>query len=1293
MGERKWTDEQLSAIEERKKTLLVSAAAGSGKTATLTERIIRSLTDEKNPVSIENILCVTFTTAAAGELKVKLTKALEQAIENDPENRILRHQLNMLPSAKIRTIDSFCNDILKMGADRVGLSPNYRIADTAETELLAISILDGLINSVYRGELPDVASPEEFEALAECLTDTKRVEELSEVFRSVYSKFDSSELGIDAMLPLIENFSTKNITRVEETPHGKYLLRISKEMLLHFKSAMSRYLSTLYSGSEGEQIYAKLCDSDISAIDRILSVTTYNELQPALVGLEIPDVPRMKKGVEKTPLMESYAALRNDLRGTVKRKFLKFFIYSEKEWLASLDGLYKHLKVLYRLEKKFDTLFLEEKKRRAALSYADIERLCYACLISDGKPTDIATNLANRFEAVYIDEYQDVNSLQNSIFDAISKPNNRFMVGDIKQSIYGFRLARPEIFAEMKSIFPPLKESEGDTASIFMSNNFRCDKGIVDFVNGIFDKTFGLVGKSIDYKDDDKLRFSKVYDDGTPEYKTPVVCVVDGGTIHSAEEDEEEADPISEPDVVAEKIYELLSSGKLNNGKTPEPSDIAIILRSAKGKDVLYAEALKARGIPAEISGAKSFFLTSEVLLTLCLLNSIDNPRRDIYLAGLLCSPLFSFTADELYRIRHEGEGDTLWESLLSYTDSHPEFERGKYFIKRLEYYRTIAEGISVDALLSRLYRDSGLMALAAHNGATDNLSMLYDYARSYEAGAYKGLYNFISYINNILDKRTSFDDKRAGSESNAVKIITCHSSKGLEYPIVFLANSNVRLSSQDAKGRLVYSADMGITFRQRTPSGLAMVDSPIHDLNCHYILRKQHEEELRVLYVALTRAREQLYVVGKAGTATREAYDEKIDNLRENLSEYTVRSISNYLDLIATTMDGKHVYPENLIKNYNIAIKPQKTEEERGEENFELPELPDFTEPTENPELTAELLSRFSFKYPDEYLTTLPEKFSVSKAHPHLLEDDGDGELLFDDIEAPDENAAANEIGVGKNESGIGANKGSVGANESGICASESSIGTNKVSVGANERPNSLSADILTQAPDADTVTLTESQGIEGEASASDLISERKRRLPAFVAGKEAEESARRGIATHMVLQFFDIQRMEREGAAAELVALTELGFISEKDRERVRLDEIKTFLNSNLFEKMKKAKKLYRELRFNLLLPASIFTQKDEQKAALSEKTVLVQGVMDCIIENEDGTLELIDYKTDRLTYKELKNKALAKEKLNEKHSLQLSYYALAIEKMFGKAPSRISVYSLPLGDEVEIDRIDLF
>ena len=1295
MGERRWTEEQLSAIEERKKTLLVSAAAGSGKTATLTERIIRSLTDEKNPVSIENILSVTFTTAAAAELKVKLTHALEDACRKNPENATLRHQLNMLPSARIRTIDSFCNDILKMGADRVGLSPSYRIADGAECELLAVSILDSLIASVYRGELPEVASTEEFEALAECLTDTKKVEELSDVFRLVYSRFDSSECGIDAMLPLIDNFNTDGISHVTETPHGKYLIDVFSEMAEHFRAALSKYREPLLSGTEGEVIYYSLCEKDISVIDRLLSLKDYSLLQIDLLTLELDTLPRMKKGVEKTPLMESYAELRNDFKKTVRLKFLKFFTYTESEWLDSMKGLYKLLKVLYRFEKKFDELFLGEKIRRAALSYADIERLCYACLIKDGKPTDIAINLSNQIEALYIDEYQDVNSLQNAIFEAISRPDNRFMVGDIKQSIYGFRLARPEIFASMKAAFPPLSESEGDVASIFMSKNFRCDKGIVDFVNGIFDKTFSLVGESIGYEDGDKLKFAKVYDGDTPEYRAPEVCVVDGGALALTEEEEEEQkSEVGEPDVVAEKIAELLSGATLNSGNPPEPKDIAIILRSARTKDVLYAEALKKRGIPAEISGAKSFFLSSEVLLTLCLLNTIDNPRRDIYLAGLMCSPLFSFTADELYRIRKGGEGDTLWESLISYSSLHPEYERARYFISKIEYYRTIAEGIAVDSLLSRLYRESGLMSLAAHSGGTDNLSVLYDYARSYEAGAYKGLYSFISYINSIIDKRTSFDDKRAGAESNAVKIITCHSSKGLEYPIVFLAGANGRFSGQDARGRLVYSADMGITFRQRTPEGLAMVESPIHDLNCHYILRKQHEEELRVLYVALTRAREMLFVVGKAGTKTREAYDAKIDYLRENLSGYTVRGISNYLDLIAATMDGKYIYPEKFIEGYEIAREQaEKYAEEReisdvasSEEGFTVPEVADFDEQPSheiNEQTVSELLSRFEFKYPNEYLTTLPEKFSVSKAHPHLLEAEDEGEELFSENE---EYISGLDEDYGEYSEKEASGEGEKITFDQAKSAFSEAEGTtsDQAKLAFSEGEEIISDQAKLAFSEAEKSSYGQAEASENSPEES----EKKRRLPAFIVGREAEESARRGIATHMVLQFCNLSRLERDGAEAELNALLAQGFISEEDKARVRIGEIKKFLKSKLFSEMKGAKALHRELRFNLLFPARIFTQNEEQKAALSKREVLVQGVIDCIIERADGSLLLIDYKTDRLSREELGDRSLAAKKLNEKHALQLSYYALAVEKMFGKPPASVEVYSLPLGDTVKID-----
>ena len=1185
MAERRWTDEQLSAINERSKTLLVSAAAGSGKTATLTERIIRSLTDEKKPINIESLLVVTFTVAAAGELRAKLTAALEDAVAKNPDNKNLARQLNMLPTAKIRTIDSFCNDILKMGADRVGLSRGYRIADGAECEILAISIMDALTSAIYNGERLDVATPEELDALSDCLTDSKRTEELSEILRYVYERTSSSEHGVDMLLPMIEYYNTEGFEGVEKTRHGSYLMEITRELATHYRDLAARYERALSTDIEGERMYSGMAARDKAALETVLSAKSYVELRAAMTSFALTTKPS-KKGMEKTQTMLDYSDLRDELREDMK-KHAAYFIYTEEVWRSTLDVLYTRMKTLHRVLSEFDSLFLGEKLRRAALSYADIERLSYNCLIKDGERTDIAENLSRQFEAIYIDEYQDVNSLQNSIFKAISRPDNRFMVGDIKQSIYGFRHARPEIFAEMKGSFPPLGSKEGDEASIFMSKNFRCDRGVVDFVNGIFDRTFSLIGESIGYEAGDRLEYSKIHEDGEPEYERPVICVAESGGKEDGELD-------GEPRIVAAKISQLLSCGKLDNGKPIQPEDIAIILRSAKDKDVRFAEALSELGIPSRISGAKSFFLSPEVLLALCLLNSIDNPTRDVYLAGLMCSPLYSFTADDLFKIRHGGGGNTLYEDLVAYTEAHPEFERGKRFLDRLNYYRTIAEGMPVDALISKLYRESGLMALGARSGGADNLTLLYDYARNYEAGAYKGLYNFIAFINSIIDKNTSFDDKREGSVSNAVKIITSHSSKGLEYPVVFLVDTARRFTDLDVKSRLVFSMDLGISFRPRTPAGLALVNSPIHDLTCHYILRKNHEEELRVLYVALTRAREKLYVVGTSPLDDLDKYKNKMRLLRENLSPYALRDAHSYLEIAMLTSDAPVMAEGDFAEGY--ARGEELETDAVDEEEF------DFIAPAAVPDedLTEEFVRRFSFEYPNRYLTVLPEKLSVSRTSPTVLDE----------------------------------------------------------TVG----------DVEPYIPE------------DGEEEGA-------RHLPAFVTGDGAEESAKRGIATHKFLQFCDLERLSADGAEPELERLVSEGFLSELDKSRVRLGEIRKFARSALFRDMKGAKSLYRELRFNVRLPAHIFTEREEQKAAYRDREVLVQGVIDCIVEYPDGTLGLYDYKTDRLTREELADPALAEAKLREKHALQLSYYSLAVEKMFGKAPTRVEVYSLPLGATVSV------
>lgn len=1173
MAETRWTDEQLSAIETRDKTLLVSAAAGSGKTATLTERIIRSLLDESAPMNIDSLLVVTFTNAAASELRLKISRALSAAVEKNPENKHLKRQLYLLPSAKIRTIDSFCNEILRANCDRVGLSPSYRIADGAECELLAISILEGLIEVVYNGDAPEIASPSEFEELCDCLTDSKRTEELSEVFRYIHLRCESAEEGIDLLGRLTDNYLAYDIP-VEENIYGEFLMNRLHSMLDHYLNAYSRYYKTFSSGISAEEKYATVLLSDRDTLNKIREAKGYEEAREAISAFSLCRMPAVKSA-DKTPDMESFATLRKMMKADVQ-KIAKLFVYTTEMWQDLFKSLHRLLSVLYRFEKKFDDLFREEKRRLGALSYADIERYTYNCLIENGETTDIARNVAAQFDAIYIDEYQDVNSLQNRIFEAISRPNNRFMVGDIKQSIYGFRSACPEIFANMKAAFPHISEAKGDEASIFMSRNFRCDKGVVDFVNDIFDVAFDLVRESIGYSDGDRLGYAKRQEYGEPEYRYPEICMIDK---HG------EGEKSLEPRVVARKISELLSEARLNNGQPVSPSDIAIILRNAKGKDTEYAEALTELGIPVCISGAKDFFLSSEVLLALCLLNSIDNPRRDIYLAGLMCSPLFDFTADELYLIRREN-GETLYESLVNYVKCNDNFTKGRVFLEKLNYYREISEGVGVDVLLSKLYRETGLFALASRSGGKDNLTLLYDYARSYEAGSFKGLYNFISFINSIIDKKTSFDDTRAEAGVDAVKIVTCHGSKGLEYPIVFMVSSGGKLTNKDRNSRLVFSENFGIAFRLRTPSGLALVDNPVREIINLNIDEKLYEEELRILYVALTRARERLYMSGECPKVKREEYEGELEVIRDNLTEYSFRELDSYMEIALTTLGKRALREDEFI---TLALESSKIEETREDEEMIFSTL--------DTELSDELYRRFTYVYPTPYMTTLPEKMSVSLMSPTVL-DGTDGESVY---------------------------------------------------IGGDD--------------------------------------EERQSLPDFVRGTKADESAKRGVATHLFMQFCDLENLKKKGAAVELERLRIAGFLSSEDADRVRLREIELFRKSRLLSEMLSAKKIYRELRFNVLLPATEFTSEADRLLAYDGKTVLVQGVIDCIVEREDGSIALYDYKTDRLTREELSDRTLAEEKLRNKHKMQLGLYGLAIERIFGKEPSVTEIYSLPLGDTISV------
>ncbi len=1242
MGKREFTNEQKAAINTRDKSLLVSAAAGAGKTATLTERIIQSLTDSEHPEDINRMLIVTFTNAAVAELRERITAALKDKLSEDPENRRLEHQLYMLPSARISTIDSFCNDILKNNTEKFGISPRYRIADPIEADILARSILSALIDAAYRGEISEVITPKRFEELAICLTGVKNEDSLEDVIRILYERSKSHEVGVSLFRNFAERLVEFEERPIERNAYGEYAMRRAKETASHYLQT----IHTLEKSMEKDDKYADTVTADAAFLSRIENANTYAEMRSALRA-DISSIPTIRGG--KNPFQEDYYAVRDAMKEAITKKCAdRYFSYTEEEWKNHLREQRAFLSDLAAFIEKFDEIYFEEKRSRSMLEYSDVERLTHLALRDkNGEPSELALSLREQFTSVYIDEYQDVNSLQNEIFLAISRPNNRFTVGDIKQSIYGFRGACPNIFADMKNTYPPLRESKGsDAASIFMSKNFRCDEGIIDFVNSVFDNMFSLTADSIGYVNEDRLAFAKIYESQKkPPYRRPEVHLFSKEDFNQSERGKDFKYRDLAPEWTAKKIKELLTDGRLNSGEPIRPSDIAIILRKDHGRIAKHIEALESLGIKSKAPENKNFFLNPDVQLMLCLLNSIDNPMRDIYLAGLMLSPLFSFTPDELYAARTH-RCRSLWESVKSYSESNPDNTKFSSFIDRLNRYRLISEGMKVDELIQRLYSETGLLALAANGGSCENLMLLYNYARKFESSSFEGLYSFINYVNTVIESGVSFRSNKEGEHEDAVSILTVHKSKGLEYPVVFISDAATSLVSQNEKtAKIAFSDVYGPAAKLRMPGGLALVESPIYNVITDSNVERSVEEELRVYYVALTRARERLFIVGAPDTSSKEKFLSGIALKRIYTSPYSIKEMKTFVDILySVDSTAKITWHSDEKEGDKKAQNPQvllpnadKTQENEGEKSIftgeEEPKesgldsvpvstnqplaassLEEKAPPTElreaspsngeGREIYTSLIDRFSFEYPKKLLAELPEKMSISNLSPSVLDGNEEETKLTIDSEKKEEK-------------------------KSGI-------------------------------------------------------------LPEFVNGSPEKESARRGIATHNFLQFFDLKRLSESEPKEELDMLVRGDFISEENAKKVRLKEIGLFKKSRLFSEMKEAKKLYREFRFSVNLPARLFTENPEKQRLLAEETVLLQGVIDCIIEDSDGNLHLIDYKTDRLTSEELSNREAAEKKLSDKHSRQLSYYALATQKIFGKAPVTIRVYSLPLGDTVEVKPI---
>ena len=1211
-----WTKQQKQAINAKDKTILVSAAAGSGKTATLTERIIKRITVDNADIS--GMLIVTFTRSAAADLKAKIFKAITEKLSEVSDPNIaskLSAQLANINNATICTIDSFYYELVKSHFTECGVSPTFRIIDDGEYKLIAKSTIDEVIDEFYE----NYAS---FPKFADCFSSVKSLNALGDRFLKIYTVLSSATDGIEYLNKYASNMHSSLSSDIMQTPYGVLLKDKSYKFFNHYLKIFNYADEEAQKNGDIQKKYGDSITASIILCQSVLDLlnsdsATYADIKNTLEQFD--QKPAARNRMTATEASEKIKALRTEFTTALKKHIEAYYQSSPNTIKRATEESAEYINLLYLLLKRFDEKISEQKQRLDFLTFNDISRKTYTLLLENDEPTEVAKKIATQYTDIYIDEYQDVDPLQNKIFTAISTPTNRFMVGDIKQSIYKFRGAEPSLFSELRRRFPDISSSDGsDTATIFMSDNFRCDKNVIDFTNLVCSTIFKQIGGCVEYAEGDNLKFSKPTEKSIFEkVKISVISTkqdksknegeenLSSNTAESTEENEngetidDECSALEwESEYIASQIAEILASNDENSEKKIKPGDIAVLFRKQKISPYLSA-ALRSRNIKVAETEATQYFENDDVLLMLCVLNTIDNPERDVYLAGALRSPLFDFTADDLLTLRREfGKNASLFFALSSYAEEKDDelAKKCKDFHDTLTLWQETARSLPIDRFLLTLFNTdkfiaSGILSNQSSDGNGGNVLLLYDYARSFQGKGFKGLYEFIEYINSLIDEGQSFPAASKSDSPDRVTLMTIHKSKGLEFPICFLSLCGNSFNNEDAKQNLVLCYPHGIAMKLVDESGFSLITTPMHSLIASKLYEECVEEEIRVLYVALTRARERLYISGTTKTEIQKI-KEKNALRRDFVDNYTVLTqCKSYLDWILLAL-GENEYGFSNLEFLNL--------EELNRRIGSVNEI--NNDSTESPvaldnELYRALSDSFSFEYPYYELSQIPSKFSVSRLYPDML----------------DENDTSCDLFV-------------------------------------NERPATVPA--------------------------------------FFLSDSQKSNAAERGPATHLFLQFCNFEFASINGIREELDRLCELKFLPESIKALIYVDELEQFTKSELLPEILRAKRVIREQRFNISMPSQSFTQNAELIEKMQGESLAVQGVIDLILITRDGEIKLYDYKTDRLTAKELESYELAQKKLQNAHAQQLSYYAKACEQLFGKKCDSVQIYSTHAGRLYDIE-----
>ncbi|WP_297429826.1 helicase-exonuclease AddAB subunit AddA [Clostridium sp.] len=1240
MGKTKWTDEQLSAIETRNCNLLVAAAAGSGKTAVLVERIIRIITSEENPVDIDKLLVVTFTNAAAAEMRERIAEAISKELDRKPSSRNLQKQLALLNRANITTMHSFCLDVIKNNFHKIDLDPSFRIGDQTEGILIKSEVIDELFEDKYEEE--DL----EFTNLVEAFSGYKNDDNLKELILDLYNFIMSGPWPEKWLNENAENFKISSLKELNKTKWVKVLTDNIKIEIEGYMKIMEKAIEII-NQTDGLEPYMDNFQMELKSIRNVYGCIDngLEDIYKALTSIVFNRLKTIKKDkISDENSQNTVRKIRDDIKKKLSELIDNTFSVTPQQMLSNIQSAYPHMKKLTELVLEFGDRFNKKKRDRNILDFNDLEHLCLKILIDYDEdkniiPSNVAKNFKEYFDEVLVDEYQDSNNVQETIINLVSRKEydnpNVFMVGDVKQSIYRFRQAKPELFIDKYNTY---NLNQGNNRKIQLYKNFRSRKEVIEGVNYLFKELMSKTVGELEYSDEEALNLGANYKESDSRNVIlggPIeLNIVDKNYEELSEEAIEEQEEINnvmlEGRIVARRIKELMSTKgehvfKVLDKETGEYRplmyrDIVILLRATKNWSEGLLDELGAEGIPVYSDTGTGYFESIEIRTIISLLKVIDNPLQDVPMIALMRSPIGGFSAEEISDVRLFNKDNYFYENIKCISEENTENEeinseklrdKCKYLIEKIDAWRKKSIYMAIDEFIWYLYMDTAYYGYvgAMPNGVfrQANLKVLFQRAKQFEKTSFKGLFNFINFVNKLTKSSGDMGSAQMlGENEDVVRIMSIHKSKGLEFPVVFLCGMGKNFNLMDLNKNMIYHDELGfgpdfVDIEKRFSIGTLAKESIKKKIKLETL-----SEEMRILYVACTRAKEKLIMIGTVSNTERavERWVSSAELEYNYILPSEVLKGRSYLDWVGMALC--HHNDGNLLSEV-IGISNKVSKDDASEWKIKL-----WTR--------SDLVKQLDLENTDE------EKHESTIVYSKLQED----------------------IAIAQEIDRILSYKYPLKA---------STTMKSNISVSDLKRRNA-----------------------EKNYNTEEIFRERIITTPKFLQEERGLTGSEKGTAVHFVMKKIDFNKVSSiQEIKEQLKGLYESEFLLSEELKAINPYKIFNFFKSNLGRKIlelnENNKKIYREIPFYTEI-SSLEIDKELDERYKDEK-VRLQGIIDCFFEYNKEII-LLDYKTDYV-------KPGNEEELKEKYNKQLEYYSNAIFKMTGRKVKYKYLYSFSLEKEI--------